>query len=67
MRHNATYAVCGITGDPTPSQQDKQLTRQLAEAAKIIGIELHDHVVVGSIEDDPRKVGHYSFRDAGLL
>ena len=55
------------SGDPAPSLQDVQLTRQLNEAAKIIGIDLHDHVIVGTVEDDPLKVGHYSFRDAGRL
>ena len=55
------------SGDPAPSAQDVQLTRQLREAAKIIGIELQDHVIVGAAEDDPLKVGHYSFRNAGIL
>ena len=55
------------SGDPAPSAQDVQLTRQLREAAKIIGIDLIDHVIVGTVEDDPLKVGHYSFRNAGLL
>ena len=55
------------SGDPTPSAADLQMTRQLKDAAKIIGIDLLDHVVVGTTEDDPNKVGHYSFRDAGLL
>jgi len=34
------------SGDPAPSAQDVQLTRQLREAAKIIGIDLIDHVIV---------------------
>ena len=55
------------SGDPTPSVPDKQLTRQLADAAKIIGIDLQDHVIVGTVEDDPRKTGYFSFRDAGLI
>jgi DNA repair protein RadC len=55
------------SGDPAPSAQDVQLTRQLREAAKIIGIDLIDHVIVGTAEDDPLKVGHYSFRNAGIL
>ncbi len=55
------------SGDPTPSAADLQMTRQLKDAAKIIGIDFLDHVIVGTVEDDPNKVGHYSFRDAGLL
>ena len=67
MRHNTGYAVCGITGDPAPSSADVQLTRQLREAAKIIGIDLIDHVIVGTTEDDPLHLGYYSFRAAGML
>jgi DNA repair protein RadC len=55
------------SGDPAPSAQDVQLTRQLREASKIIGIDLIDHVIVGTAEDDPLHVGYYSFRLAGML
>jgi DNA repair protein RadC len=55
------------SGDPTPSAADIQFTRQLREAAGIIGIELLDHVIVGTPEDDPSKEGYYSFRSAGLV
>ena len=55
------------SGDPTPSSADLQLTRQLREAGRIIGIDLIDHVVVGTVEDDPLGVGHYSFRASGQL
>lgn len=55
------------SGDPAPSSADLQLTRQLRDAARIIGIDLIDHVIVGTCEDDPLKVGHYSFRQAGIL
>lgn len=36
------------TGDPTPSAEDRAVTRKLAEAGEVIGIRLLDHVVVGS-------------------
>lgn len=36
------------TGDPTPSQMDKDVTRRLAEAGRAIGVDLIDHLVVGS-------------------
>lgn len=55
------------SGDPAPSAADMQMTRQIREAAKIIGIDLLDHVIVGTKEDDPQKIGHYSFRRAGLV
>jgi DNA repair protein RadC len=36
------------SGDPTPSREDIRLTRQLADAAKLLDIRLHDHVIVGN-------------------
>ncbi len=35
------------TGDSTPSISDRQLTDRLAEAGRILGIEVVDHVIVG--------------------
>lgn len=55
------------SGDPAPSSGDVQVTRALREAAKIIDIDLLDHVVVGDVKADPQGTGFYSFRQAGLL
>ena len=38
------------SGDPTPSYQDVKVTRELAEAANLLGLKLLDHVVIGSEE-----------------
>lgn len=54
------------SGDPTPSGADIQITRQLRDAAKIVGIDFLDHIVMGDAGSDPAGVGHYSFRNAGL-
>ena len=67
MRHNAAYAVCGISGDPAPSAADIQVTRQLRDAAKIVDIHFLDHVIVGRAAADPAGAGYYSFRTVGLL
>jgi DNA repair protein RadC len=48
------------SGDPTPSRDDVEMTRRVAEAAKTIGIVVHDHVVIG-------RRGHYSFKSHGLI
>lgn len=48
------------SGDPAPSPEDRQVTRQLAEAGRLIGIPVVDHVVIG----DGRFV---SFSEAGWL
>ncbi|SDZ00175.1 DNA repair protein RadC [Bacillus sp. 166amftsu] len=36
------------SNDPTPSREDIEVTKRLAEAGKIIGVELLDHVIVCS-------------------
>lgn len=48
------------SGDPTPSADDRAVTRQLVEAGRIIDVPVYDHVVVGA--------GRYvSFAESGLL
>lgn len=70
IRHGATAIVCAHnhpSGDPGPSAADVQVSRQLRDAARTVDIELIDHVIVGRKESDPRNVGYYSFREAGVL
>jgi len=38
---------CHPAGDPEPSQYDIAMTRQLADGAKLLGIRLLDHIIVG--------------------
>lgn len=35
------------SGDPTPSKEDIHLTRQLVESARLLGLRIHDHVIIG--------------------
>lgn len=35
------------SGDPSPSVEDLQFTRHLAEAAAVVGVKLHDHLILG--------------------
>ncbi|NLW44448.1 MAG: DNA repair protein RadC [Syntrophomonadaceae bacterium] len=35
------------SGDPTPSQEDINITRRLIESGKLLGIEVLDHVIIG--------------------
>jgi DNA repair protein RadC len=48
------------SGDPTPSRADIEMTREIAAAAKPLGIAVHDHLVIG-------RSGHASFKSLGLL
>ncbi|GAB6152580.1 hypothetical protein JCM17380_13300 [Desulfosporosinus burensis] len=36
------------SGEPKPSQEDLEVTRRLVEAGKILGIEVIDHIIIGS-------------------
>ncbi|WGF89077.1 RadC family protein [Marinivivus vitaminiproducens] len=48
------------SGDPTPSKADIEMTRQVVEALGVVGITVHDHVIVG-------KNRHASFRSLKLM
>ena len=48
------------SGDPTPSQQDIRLTRDLVEAGRHMKVTVHDHVIVGA-------QGRTSMRAMGLI
>jgi DNA repair protein RadC len=48
------------SGDPSPSKADIAMTREVASAAKMMGITVHDHLVIG-------RAGHASFKSLGLL
>lgn len=49
------------SGDTTPSEDDKALTKRLVKAGKIIGIKVLDHVIIGKNGD------YFSFADNFLL
>jgi DNA repair protein RadC len=48
------------SGDPTPSNEDFEITRRLREAGQVIGIQLLDHVILGDGE-------FVSFREHRLI
>lgn len=47
------------TGDPTPSKQDIEFTKNVEQASKILGIQLLDHIVIG----DLKYVSIFSMRE----
>ena len=70
LKHAAPAAIVAHnhpSGDPTPSPADRAVTRQLADAGRVVGVELLDHVVVGRPEADPAGKGWFSFGEAGLI
>jgi DNA repair protein RadC len=48
------------SGDPKPSRDDIEMTREVKAAAEALGIAIHDHLVIG-------RKGHASFRSLGLI
>lgn len=48
------------SGSPEPSRADIQITQRIAEAGRILGVTVHDHVIVG-------REGNVSLRAKGLI
>ncbi len=48
------------SGDPEPSEADRKATKQLAEAGRMLGIPLVDHIIIGDGV-------YFSFLENGLL
>ena len=53
------------SGDPAPSEADRRLTTRLAEASKLLQVQLLDHVILGS--PDNGRTPWFSFKQAGVL
>jgi DNA repair protein RadC len=64
---HAAFALLVVhnPGDPSPSEADMLLNRRSSEGAKILQIQLLDHVVVGSPTSD--KAPYFCFKEAGAL
>ena len=48
------------SGDPTPSKEDKDLTKTLSEAGKYMGIPVLDHIIIGD-------ASYFSFKEHSYL
>lgn len=48
------------SGDSTPSRQDIAITKDICAAGRMLGIAVHDHIIIS-------KEGHTSFRSKGLI
>lgn len=35
------------SGDPTPSRADIEMTKEIIEAGKRLGVAVHDHIIIG--------------------
>ena len=68
LEHNAV-SIAVVHNHPSgrlqPSQPDKELTKRIADAGKILHIRLLDHIIVGILPNG--KHDYFSFADNGLL
>ena len=67
VRAALTHAAAAVifahnhpSGDPSPSPDDMAITRKLVEACALMGITVHEHLVVG-------REGYFSFADQGHM
>lgn len=63
LRLNAAAVVAvhnHPSGDPTPSREDKDVTKRLAEAGKILDVSFLDHIIIGSS-------GFCSLKEEGVI
>lgn len=63
LRHQAYSFILAHnhpSGDPNPSQADREITQAMVKAAHLVGIRLDDHLIVG-------ENAYYSFFDSGKL
>ncbi len=63
IRKNSTSMILAHnhpSGDPTPSKEDKSITKRLVETGRIVGIQVLDHIIIGD--------GNYlSFKEMDML
>lgn len=54
------------SGNPTPSDEDRRITRRIRDCAKDLDLDFVDHVIIG--HDLPHQVRpFFSFRESGLI
>ena len=56
-----TVCIC-IVGQP---ETDKDITKRLYDAGELIGIHLHDHIVIGRCDDGSYE--YYSMKENGII
>lgn len=63
LRNAATAITCvhnHPSGDPKPSDSDIKITKKLMQACELVGISLHDHIIIGNNK-------YFSFKDGDMI
>jgi DNA repair protein RadC len=53
------------SGDPSPSRADEAITRRLIDAADLMQVSFHDHIIIG--KPSPGRNAYFSFRESGVI
>lgn len=64
IRHKAASMIIAHnhpSGDPTPSPEDFEITKQLVQAGRLMGIPIYDHLIIGSQKFVSLKQEGFSF------
>ena len=70
IRHGSSAVILAHnhpSGDPTPSASDLEVTQKISNASDHVGIDFLDHVIIGEVENCPKKIGYFSFSEEGLI
>jgi len=66
---HSAYAVVVVhnhpSGDPSPSDADRRITRRLVDGAELLQLRIIDHIIIGRSEGGRQP--YFSFREAGLV
>jgi DNA repair protein RadC len=68
IQHNAHAFILAHnhpSGDPSPSEADRQLTRRIREISQLMKIDFADHIIIGAPRVGAKP--YFSFREAGML
>ena len=63
LRYNAVHIILvhnHPSGDPTPSEADKEISRNLGLACRVSGLKMVDSIIIGDGK-------YYSFREKGII
>jgi DNA repair protein RadC len=61
MRNHHTGASASTLRDAQPSREDRAITKRLVDAGKLLGIDVLDHIIIGS------EGVYFSFADENIL
>ena len=63
LQNFAAFIICvhnHPSGNPNPSQEDKEFTQELVQAGKVLQVKVLDHIIIGDNK-------HFSFADKGII